>query len=170
MSCITISEHMHITTDLQLDWNYVIRRKMFSHHSSMIINCSLWNLVFFRNCKMLKQHNCVLLTLMCLISWWVTQVNSAYDISSERETKAWVILPKTVSSAGSLSRSPTMFVPTQVYMPASLFLVLEIISFPPRICFKTRNVFLTSHKQKTWKKYALVGSKFHNKGILKFNL
>jgi hypothetical protein len=45
-------------------------------------------------------------------------------------------LPKTVSSAGSLSLSPTILVPTQVYMPASLFLVLEIISFPPRICTK----------------------------------
>lgn len=41
--------------------------------------------------------------------------------------------PNTTSSAGSLSFSPTMLVPTHTYMPASLFLVLEIISFPPRI-------------------------------------
>lgn len=41
--------------------------------------------------------------------------------------------PYTTSSAGSLSLSPTIFVPTQTYMPASLFLVWEIISFPPRI-------------------------------------
>lgn len=38
-----------------------------------------------------------------------------------------------MTCAVSLSRSPTMLVPTQMYMPASLFLVLEIISFPPRI-------------------------------------
>lgn len=31
--------------------------------------------------------------------------------------------PYTTSSAGSLSLSPTIFVPTQTYMPASLFLV-----------------------------------------------
>lgn len=42
-------------------------------------------------------------------------------------------LPNTVTWAVSLSLSPTMLVPTQMYMPASLFLVLEIISFPPRI-------------------------------------
>lgn len=164
MSCITISECMHITKDLQLDWNYALRRKMLRHHSSIIINCSLWNLVFSRNCEMqLKQYYCGLLTLFCLKFWWVTQVNSVYDICSEKETKAWVALPKTVSSAGSLSRSPTIFVPTQVYMPASLFLVLEIISFPPRICFKTRNIFLTSDKTKhNRKKATFSGSKFHN--------
>lgn len=149
MPCVTVSECMHITKDLQLDWLYALRRKMLSHHSFIIINCSLWNLLFFRNCEMqLKQYCCVLLTLFHLIFWWVTQVNSVYGICSEKETKAWVTLPKTVSSAGSLSRSPTMLVPTQVYIPASLFLVLEIISFPPRICFKTRNIFLISDKQK----------------------
>jgi len=42
-------------------------------------------------------------------------------------------LPYTTSSAGSLSLSPTMLVPTHTYMPASLFLVWEIISLPPRI-------------------------------------
>lgn len=42
-------------------------------------------------------------------------------------------LPSTVSSAISLSLSPTMFVPTQMYFPASLFLVLVIISLPLRI-------------------------------------
>lgn len=42
-------------------------------------------------------------------------------------------VPNTVTWAVSLSLSPTMLVPTQMYMPASLFLVLEIISFPPRI-------------------------------------
>lgn len=42
-------------------------------------------------------------------------------------------LPNTVTCAVSLSLSPTMLVPTQMYMPASLFFVLEIISFPPRI-------------------------------------
>lgn len=41
--------------------------------------------------------------------------------------------PNTTSSAGSLSFSPTMLVPTHTYIPASLFLVLEIINFPPRI-------------------------------------
>ena len=41
--------------------------------------------------------------------------------------------PYTTSSAGSLSLSPTMFVPTHTYMPASLFLVWEIISLPPCI-------------------------------------
>lgn len=39
-------------------------------------------------------------------------------------------LPSTVSSAISLSLSPTIFVPTQMYFPASLFLVLVIISLP----------------------------------------
>ena len=41
--------------------------------------------------------------------------------------------PYTTSSAGSLSLSPTIFVPTHTYMPASFFLVWEIISLPPRI-------------------------------------
>lgn len=41
--------------------------------------------------------------------------------------------PYTTSSAGSLSLSPTIFVPTQTYMPASFFLAWEIISLPPRI-------------------------------------
>lgn len=50
-----------------------------------------------------------------------------------KERKGKTNLPKTTSSAGSLSRSPTMLVATQMYMPASLFLVLDIISFPPRI-------------------------------------
>lgn len=43
------------------------------------------------------------------------------------------LVPNTVTWAVSLSLSPTMLVPTQMYMPASLFFVLEIISFPPRI-------------------------------------
>lgn len=167
VSRISVSECVCITKDLQLDWNYVLRRKTLSLHSSLIINCSLWNLVFFGNCEMpLKQHYHVSLTLFCPIFWWVAQVSSVYDIFSEKETKAWVALPKTVSSAGSLSRSPTMFVPTQVYMPASLFLVLEIISFPPRICFKTKNIFSTSYKQKLLEKKAVFSvSKLHNQGI-----
>lgn len=38
-----------------------------------------------------------------------------------------------MSSAISLSRSPTMLVPTHTYFPASLFRAFVIISFPPRI-------------------------------------
>lgn len=51
-----------------------------------------------------------------------------------REKKRTTNLPNTTSSAGSLSFSPTILVPTHTYIPASLFRVLEIISFPPRIC------------------------------------
>lgn len=52
-------------------------------------------------------------------------------------------LPSTVSSAISLSLSPTMFVPTQMYFPASLFLVLVIISLPLRIWNTTGNTVNT---------------------------
>lgn len=153
--------HQGPPTELKL-----LRRKVLNHHSFIIINCSLWNLLFFRNCEtQLKQYYCVVLILFCLIFWWVTHVNSVFVIHTEKKTKAWVTLPKTVSSAGSLSRSPTMFVPTQVYMPASLFLVLEIISFPPRIYFKTRNIFLISDQHKIRKKATFSGRKFHNYGI-----
>lgn len=48
-------------------------------------------------------------------------------------------LPSTVSSAISLSLSPTMLVPTQIYLPASLFLVLVIISLPLRIWKKAQH-------------------------------
>lgn len=65
--------------------------------------------------------------LRCKHFWSMTQ--TFFDIL---EMSDWHV-PNTVTWAVSLSLSPTMLVPTQMYMPASLFLVLEIISFPPRI-------------------------------------
>lgn len=60
---------------------------------------------------------------------WVRQRTRARERHTDRGNP-----PNTTSSAGSLSFSPTILVPTQTYIPASLFRVFEIISFPPRIC------------------------------------
>lgn len=42
-------------------------------------------------------------------------------------------LPNTDSWAISLSLSPTMLAATHTYIPPSLFRVLEMVNFPPRI-------------------------------------
>lgn len=43
-------------------------------------------------------------------------------------------LPKTESCAFSLFLSPTMLAATHTYIPESVFLAAEIVSFPPRTC------------------------------------
>lgn len=60
------------------------------------------------------------------------------SIRSRKIDKNLRYIPSTVSSAISLSRSPTIFVPTHTYFPASLFRAFVIINFPPRICESRR--------------------------------
>lgn len=90
-----------------------------------------------------KKNHIVLcqLTLKWLDNWTDTSVE--WRVLSVKRRR----LPSTVSSAISLSLSPTMLVPTQMYFPASLFLVLVIISLPLRICSgtgSTVNTFVSS--------------------------